>query len=88
MEKKPNATEYKVPLELFADILRILLKNKIANQIIGIKSRTNVILLNVSYSSGNKLHAKSQENIESLLNDFSEYMGGLSDAVLYAEESE
>jgi hypothetical protein len=88
MEKKPNTIEYKVPLELFADILRILLKNKISNQVVGIKERTNVILLKIHYGQDNKLHNKAKENIESLLNDFSEYLGGLSDAVLYAEESE
>jgi len=88
MEKKINMIEYKVPLELFADILRILLKNKITNQIAGIKERTNVILLKIHYRQEDKIHAKAKENIESLLNDFSEYMGGLSDAILYAEESE
>lgn len=88
MEKNTNTVEYKVPLELFADILRLLLKNKIENQVAGLKSRTNVIILKVSYRQNDKIHAKAKENIESMLNDFGEYLGGLSDAVLYAEENE
>lgn len=88
MENKLNTIEYKVPIELFADILRILLKNKIGYQIAGIKERTNVILLKVHYKQDDKIHCKAKENTESLLHDFSEYLGGLSDAVLYAEESE
>lgn len=88
MEKKQSLTEYNVPLEMFADILRILLKNKIPNQMIGIKERTNTIILGVRFSEGNKLHAKAQENIEALLSGYNEYLGGLSDAVLYAVDSE
>ncbi len=88
MEKKLNTIEYKVPSELFGDILRIIQKCGIANQDMGIKARTNVILLKISYKQDDKIHSKAKENIESLLHDFSEYLGGLSDAVLYIEESE
>ena len=88
MENKLNTLEYKIPLELFADILRILFKNKISYQIAGIKERTNVILLKIHFGQDNKLHVKAKENMESLLSDFSEYIGGLCDAILYAEESE
>jgi hypothetical protein len=88
MENKPNTMEYNVPLELFGDILRILLKNKIANQVIGIKARTDVILLKVSYKPEEKIHGNAKENIETLLRDFNEYLDGLTDAVLYADENE
>jgi hypothetical protein len=80
--------EYNVSLELFGDILRILLKNKIANQVIGIKARTDVILLKVSYKPEEKIHGNAKENIETLLRDFNEYLDGLTDAVLYADENE
>jgi len=86
-EKQPQATEYSVPLELFGDILHIVLKCKIPYQIIGIKSKTNILLVSVKYDHNNKFHNNSKENIESLLNDFGYYMEGLSEAVLYAEEN-
>lgn len=86
MEKKTNATE--IPLEVFADILRIILKNKIAYQIIGIKTRTNVILLEITYKPADKIYAKAKENIEVILKDYSEWMEGLGDAILYDNQLE
>ena len=88
MENKLNATEYNIPLELFADVLRILLKNKIPNQVTGIKSRSNIVLLKVNFIRGDKLHAKAQENIESMLGDFHDYLDGLTEAVLYGDDAQ
>lgn len=87
MDTENKITEYSIPLELFADILRILLKSKIPYQITGVKSRTNVILISVKYGES-KLNQKAKENIESLCDDFSHYMEGLSDSVILSEENE
>ncbi len=87
MENKNLANQYSIPVELFADILRILLKSKIPYQITGVKSRTNNILLKVLYPQ-DKSMAKAKENIETILDDFGHYMSGLSDAVIYSEENE
>jgi hypothetical protein len=86
MEQRHTHPEYNIPHELFADILRIVLKNKIKYQIVGMKARTNIILLRVYLVQGEKRHQEAHDNIESMLNDFQEYMDGLSDAVLYGED--
>jgi hypothetical protein len=88
MERKQNTSKYDVPAELLADILRILIRNKIAYQVEGVKSRANIILLSVKYTQGDRQQVKAQENIEAMLADFTEYMEGLSDAILYSDESE
>lgn len=87
MNNSHETKQYNIPQELFADILRILLKSKIQYQLTGVKSRTNIILISVKYTQ-DRYHAKAKENIESLLDDFSHYMEGLSDSVVYANEEE
>lgn len=88
MENKLNTTEYNTPPELFPDILRIIFKNKIEYQITGIKSRTNIMLLKISFKQGDMIHAKVQENIETMLRDFHDYLDGLTDAVLYGDDTD
>lgn len=88
MKMKTNVTEYQIPLEVFADILRVILKNKIAYQIIGAKARTNVILLEIAFKPVDKIYAKAKENIEVILKDYSEWMEGLGDAILYDNQIE
>ncbi len=87
-ENKIQTTEYKVPLELFGDLLRILLKCKIPYYITGIKSKTNILLVNVKFDKDNKFHNSVRENVETIINDFGYYMEGLSEAVLYAAEND
>jgi hypothetical protein len=88
MENKANIKSYKVPQDLLMDILRILFGNKIKHKIEGIKEKENIIILQVYFTNaGNSTNA--QENIEDVLNDYSEYMKELlSDGTLFIDEEE
>jgi hypothetical protein len=85
MEQKINAQQYRIAPELIVDILRILIKNKIGYEIIGVKARTNVILLEADFAPANKMHLAAQDNIEAMLEDYNHYLDGLNDT-LFADE--
>jgi hypothetical protein len=89
MENKMIVKRYKVPQDVLMDILRILFGSKIKHKIVGIQEKENIIILQVQYQedSANQYHA--EENIESILKDYSGYMNGiLSDATLIMDEEE
>lgn len=88
MEKQENISRYKIPQDVFMDILRILFGNKIKHRIEGIKERENLIILQVNYTNSNN-NQTAKDNIESILKEYSEYMQGLlSDATLFMDEEE
>lgn len=89
MENKAIIKQYKIPQDILMDILRILFGNKIKHQITGIKERENIILLTVHFTEDLNKHEEAEENINSILNDYSEYMKGLlGDNVLFMDEED
>ena len=89
MENKTIIKQYKIPQDILMDILRILFGNKIKHQITGIKERENIILLTVHFTEDLNKHEEAEENINSILNDYSEYMKGLlGDNVLFMDEED
>ena len=89
MEKTETVKRYKIPQDLIMDILRILFLNKIKHQITGVKERENFILMSVFYNNESHKGLQAQENIESILKDYTEYMKGLlGDNTLCLDEEE
>ena len=89
MENNTNIKRYKVPQDILMDILRILFKNNIKHQITGIQERENIILLNVHLKQNNIKSEEAQENISSILEDYSQYMKGLlGDTMLVLDDDE
>lgn len=67
---------YRVPQDLLMDIMRVLFSAKLRHKIIGIKARENVILLQVECSS-TRVHQQAVQNLEEMLQEYSEYMDGM-----------
>jgi hypothetical protein len=89
MENKAIVKHYKIPQDLLMDILRILFNNNIKHKIDGIKERENIILLSVHFSENVDKHEEAEENIKSILQDYSDYMKGLlGDNILFMDEEE
>lgn len=89
-EIKETKASYRITADLLMDILRILITNKIKYKIEGIKERENIVLFQVSYPD-TKIGKGAQDNIETILQDYSEYMNGMlgnNDLFIYSEEDE
>lgn len=63
-------------MDVYMDILRILLPNKIRNQVEAINEGQNSISLRIEILSGNNLHQRAIENIEITLNDYAHFLNG------------
>lgn len=88
VEKTENARRYKIPQDLLFDVLRILFGNQIKHKIEGIKQRENVVILQVGFKNTSN-HRQAEDNIEIILNDYSNYAKGLlSDATLFMDEED
>ncbi|MHB8261011.1 MAG: hypothetical protein ACYDCN_05305 [Bacteroidia bacterium] len=88
MEIQANVKRYKIPQDVFMDILRILFGNNIKHKIEGIKEKENIILLQV-YFTNNQNGENAERNVEGILKDYSEYMKGLlNDSTLFMDEEE
>lgn len=82
MEKSINIQKYKIPQDIFMDIMRILFRNKVNYTITGIKEKENSLFLSVDYTAL-KMASEVQENIEIILEEYCEYMKGIiSDSTL------
>ncbi len=80
--------KYRVPQDVLMDILRILFGNQIKHQIMGIKEKENIIILQV-YFTDTVNNVKAEENIEEILKDCSHYLKDfLSDNTLFMDEEE
>ena len=64
---------YKIPQDVAYDVLRTVISNKVPYKIAGIREKENLMLLEVYYS-GAKPSIHAQDGIESILNDYKEYM--------------
>jgi hypothetical protein len=77
METLTNLKRYKIPHDIFMDIIRILFRNRIKYKIEGVKEKENILVLQVHFTAGLKNHVQAQSNIEDILEEYSEYMDGL-----------
>ncbi|MBI2722213.1 MAG: hypothetical protein HYX39_08560 [Bacteroidetes bacterium] len=89
-EKKENIASYRIPADILMDVLRILFANKIKHRIEGIKEKENIALFQMNYPD-TKIGIGAQDNIESILQDYSEYMEGLlgnNELIVYSENED
>jgi len=64
---------YKVPQDVAYDVLRSIIKNKVAYSIIGIREKENIMLLQIDVNSS-KYGSRVKDGIETILNDYKDYM--------------
>ncbi len=90
-EQKENVVaSYRITEDLLMDVLRILITNKIKYKIEGIKERENIILFQVHYTD-TKVGKGAQDNIEAMLEDYTEYMKGMlgdNNLIVYSEDED
>lgn len=74
---KPLVTSsHTIPLDLFLDVVRILLDNALNWQVEGINEKENSLLIQVSIRPASVHHKKALENIQGFLSDYGYYLKG------------
>jgi hypothetical protein len=68
---------YKLPQDLLMDCFRILLNNGVHYKIDGIREIENILLVKIFWQENNAMHQKAKQNLEELLQTYSEDMEGL-----------
>jgi DNA-directed RNA polymerase subunit L len=63
---------YKVPQDVISDVFRILFKYEVKYKIRSVQSNENIIKIEVDYTRQKNVNA--QENIETILDDYREFM--------------
>ena len=76
ISKPLKTSSHTIPLDLFMDVVRILLDNALNWQVEGINEKENSLLIQISIQSGSDLHRKALENIQTMLSDYGYYLKG------------
>lgn len=63
-------------MDIFMDIMRILLTYKIRNQVEAINETQNSVLLRMEIIKADEIHQKAIENIEDVLEEYGYYYNG------------
>ena len=88
MESATDSKRYKIPQDVLMDILRVLFRAGIKHKITGIREKENIILLQANYINS-KVHRQAQQNLESILQEYMEYMEGMmNDKTLFMDEED
>lgn len=83
--KPIQTSSHTIPMDVFIDIVRILLNNTLDWHVEGINEKENSLLIQVSYQPNLSRHRKALENMQSILADYGYYLKGSpnDDAELY-----
>lgn len=73
------ASSHTIPLDLFLDTVRILLKNGIDWKVEGINEKEGSLLIQVRIPAGNKRQQQALENIQTILEDYANFTKGSAD---------
>ncbi len=74
--KLTTTNSHTIPMDVFMDIVRILLNNAIQWKVESINERENSLLIQVSIQPDLLRHRKAIENMESILSDYGYYLKG------------
>ena len=69
-------SSHTIPLDVFMDVVRVLLDNAFDWQVEGINEKENSLLIQVSFQPGSARHKKAMENIQSMLSEYGYYLKG------------
>lgn len=73
---KTTLKSYTIPLDVFMDIMRVLLSGKVRNQIESINETQNSLILKVEIVSTDPVHQKVIQNMEDVLEEYGYYING------------
>ena len=74
--KATTTSSHTIPMDVFMDIVRILLGTRIQWQVENINEKENSLLIQVSTQPHLHHHQKAIENMESILADYGYYLKG------------
>lgn len=66
----------KIPIELFLDVCKMIRTGNLNNKIIGSNEATGDVLLELSFSKGNKIQNAALQNIYNSVNEWNEQRYG------------
>jgi hypothetical protein len=69
-------SSHTIPLDVFVDVVRVLLDNVFDWQVEGINEKENSLLIQVSIQPESARHRKAMENIQGFLFDYGYYLKG------------
>lgn len=73
---KTTLKSYTVPMDVFIDIMQILLTYNIRNQIEAVNEAQNSIILRIEIIKTDSTHQKVIENLEDVLSEYGYYING------------
>ena len=71
-----QTSSHTIPMDVFMDIVRILLNSKLDWHVEGINEKENSLLTQVSHQPHLSHHRKALENMQSILADYGYYLKG------------
>lgn len=74
--KTPIISSHTIPMDVFMDVVRILLGNTIQWQVESINEKENSLLIQLSIHPHLPRHQKAMENMLSILSDYGYYLKG------------
>ena len=86
LTKRTILSSHTIPMDVFPDIVRILLDNAITWGAEGINEKENSLLIQVSIQPDLLRHRKAMENMQIILSDYGYYLKGSPNSD--AEENE
>ncbi len=86
LAKQTTSSSHTIPMDVFLDIVRILLDNAITWRVEGINEKENSLLIQVSIQPDLLRHRKVMENMQTILSDYRYYLNGSPNSD--AEENE
>lgn len=80
-----RSSSHTIPMDVFMDIVRILLGNTVNWQVEGINEKENSLLIQVSIEPHLTRHQKAIENIQTILSDYGYFLKGSPNSDAEAE---
>lgn len=76
LTKPPASSSHTIPMDVFMDIVRILLTGGINWRVEGINEKENSLLIQVAIQPHLLRHKKAIENMQTILSDYGYYLHG------------
>ncbi|BAV05077.1 hypothetical protein SAMN05421788_11581 [Filimonas lacunae] len=71
-----QSSSHTIPIDVFLEVVHILLDNNLSWQVEGINDREGSLLIQISQQTGLSKHQKAMENIKGILSDYGYYVKG------------
>lgn len=76
MKAQIEKQNIKVPIELFLDVCRMIRTGNLNNKITGSNETTGEVMLEVSFTKGNKIQTAAMQNVYDAVNEWNDQRYG------------